>query len=653
MSEAEEFELRRLLATEIGRRLPHASDDPAQARSVLHALRGSAAMAGESELALVLNQLGGRLRAGEHGATQTVREVLSQAAVRLSKGQPAFATHWPAPPFGLQPLSRAHRVEYLEAMRERIASLDTLLAAPRLEPSALDDVYRLVHSLKSAASAEGDNITTWYCHGLEEHILNSRGNTERERQLLVEAARHRAVLAALLDDPRRALLTLARLARSAPESSPPESSKRAPRLQPEPSAGSLQVPEQALDALLDRLQRMEQVHDDLNRAADLAAQFGGRSRQQQELLNEALRMIGPPRPWGAPEAALRLVEQVARGLNTSAGWAARGVQAMRLSSERIRTETASTRSDLTQLRRTSLRWLLGRLESAALELAEQQGKQVRVQLKGGDLPIDRRLAERLLDPTLQLVRNAITHAFPERGRGQLWLEASRVGGWLRLSVEDDGRGFDVEGLQALVPDTARVDAASAALTPYVSTRQYADAFGGRGVGLPMAEAVLAKLGGTLHLMSRAPRGARALIELPAESGLIDTVWLTHDDQCFALPVMYARRVVRNSPRIDAVSLARCLGLAPSKKPLGSAIELDIAGLTPVYLAVSRVLPVETVNIHPVPPRIARLGPYSGAVLRRGGQLGLVLHGPVVALRAQVVASGAASSAPPSARGSKT
>lgn len=641
---SEVFELRKLLATEIGRRLPHATDDPAQARSVLHALRGSAAMAGESELALVLNQLGVRLRAGETRATQTVREVLSQAAVRLSAGQPAFVTQWPAPPFGLQPVARAPRVEYLEAMRERISALDTLLASQRLERRALEDVYRVVHSLKSAASAEGDNVTTWYCHGLEEHILNARGNAEREKQLLIETARHRAVLAALLDEPKRALATLGRLAR-APESTPPESFDSAPP-PTEPGQGSLQVPESALDSLLDRLQRLEQVHDDLNRAADLAAQFGARSRQQREALNEALRMIGPPKPWGAPEAALRLIEQVARGLGTSAGWAVRGVQAMRLSSERIRTETSSTRSDLTQLRRTSLRWLLGRLESAALELAEQQGKQVRVQLSGGDLPIDRRLAERLLDPTLQLVRNAVTHAFPERGRGQLWLEARRVGGWLRLSVEDDGRGLDAEGLSALVPG-AELDAVTAALTPNISTRQYADAFGGRGVGLPMAEALLAKLGGTLHLTSREPRGARALIELPAESGLIDAVWLTHDEYCFALPVMYARRVIRNSERIGAVSLARCLGLPASKKELISAVELEIAGLTPVYLAVNQVLPVETVNIHPVPPRIARRGPYSGAVLRRGGQLGLVLHGPVVALRAQVVASGSGSTVPPS------
>lgn len=163
----------------------------------------------------------------------------------------------------------------------------------------------------------------------------------------------------------------------------------------------------------------------------------------------------------------------------------------------------------------------------------------------------------------------------------------------------------------------------------------------------MAEALLAKLGGTLHLMSREPRGARALIELPAESGLIDAVWLTHDELCFALPVMYARRVIRNSERIGAISLARCLGLPASKKDLISAVELEIAGLTPVYLAVNQVLPVETVNIHPVPPRIARRGPYSGAVLRRGGQLGLVLHGPVVALRAQVVASGSGSTLPPS------
>ncbi len=647
-------ELRLLLASEIKRRLPTATDDPAQARSLLHALRGSAAMAGESELALVLNQLGSKLRAGEHQTTRQVRRVLTHAEARLARGDSAFGTRWPTPPLGLQPLQHELPAEYLAGMRERLAAWDALLERAA-SPQLVDDIYRALHNLKSAASAGGDHITTWYCHGLEAHLMASRERASAQA-LVKELSRHRAVIAALIADPWGALRTLSRLdetqssaatsAADAPRTGADESSKRAPRA----GGGSLQVPERALDSLLDRMQRLDQIRDDLNRAADIAGQFAERSINQREQLNEALRLIGPPRPWGAPEAALRAIQHVARGLGSASLRAKRGAQVVKTSTDRIRTETTNTRVELTQLRRTSLRWLLSRLESAALELAAQQGKALRVHTSGGDLPIDRRLAERLLDPALQLVRNAVTHGIgggpPARGDGQLWLQGSRVGGWLRLNVEDDGRGLDLEALSALAPAGSPTRAAQAAFLPGVSTRQHADAFGGRGLGLPMAESVLTKLGGTLHLTAREPRGTRASIEIPAESGMIDVIWIGQDEHEFALPVVYARRAVRNAPHLEAVSLARCLGLPHPRKPLETAVELELSGLAPVFLAVSSLRPAETVNIHPVPSRVARRGPYSGAVLRRGGKLALVLHGPVIALRAQLVTAGHASTTPP-------
>src|SRR5690606_12781206 len=157
-------------------------------------------------------------------------------------------------------------------------------------------------------------ITTWYCHGLEEHLMASRERATPE-VLIEELARHRAVVAALLADPWGALRTLARLAESQPgapdargEAARPGSANESPERQDRAGTGSLQVPERALDSLLDRMQRLDQVRDDLNRAADIATQFAERSVNQREQLNEALRLIGPPRPWGAPEAALRAIQ---------------------------------------------------------------------------------------------------------------------------------------------------------------------------------------------------------------------------------------------------------------------------------------------------------------------------------------------------------
>ncbi len=631
-----ERELRQLLATEIERRLPLVGEDQAATRAVLHTVRGSAAMAGESDLALVLGQLGARIRAGEVGATGDVRAVLEVCARRLAAGQPAFASRWPAPPPALVASRGAPSAEYLESMRERLAALEPSAASGE---AGLSEVYRAVHGLKSAASAEGDSVTAWYCHGLEEHLEAAR---ERGAVLEVqsELPRHRAVLLGLMEEPARVLQALqgAVGALSAPAEGAPS-----PGAPAEGAPSALMVPEQVLDTLLDGLRRLDRVHDDISRVVEISGQVAARARAQRAQLGESLRLIGPPRPWGAPEAALRLIEGTSRSLNASSAWATRGVSFLNHVGEQLRAEVTSSRSALTQLRRTHLKWLLGRLEAAALELAEQQGKQVRVRLSGGDLPVDRRLAERLLDPTLQLVRNSVSHGVSDHERGEICIHGERVGGWLRLTVADDGAGFDVARLrQALgsAPSgpageaTLRAASEELAFASGVSTRKYADVFAGRGVGLTTAEASLRRLGGTLHLTSRAPRGARAVLEVPAESGLLDVLWVGLDELRFALPVMYARRVVRNVERLSAVSLATCLGAPAPRSPLRAAVELEVTGRRPVYVAVTSVEPAETVNVHPVPPRVARRGPYAGAALRRGGQLALVLHGPATALRAQ-------------------
>ncbi|MBX3183889.1 MAG: hypothetical protein KIT72_07185 [Polyangiaceae bacterium] len=688
-----ERELRQLLASEIERRLPQVGEDHAATRGVLHAVRGSAAMAGESDLALVLGQLGARIRAGEAEATGEVRAVLEACARRLAEGQPAFASSWPSPPAALVASRGAPSAEYVESMRERLAALEaptgSHVGAPNApgapgasnvpgapDEAALAEVYRAVHGLKSAASAEGDSVTAWYCHGLEEHLEAAReGGTVT--LALGELPRHRAVLIGLVEEPARVLQALQGASASIALASDMASvgSDVMNVGQGNGSVGgisrgvegtavlglgsgvglgggpsALMVPEQLLDTLLDGLRRLDRIHDDISRVLEISGQVAARARAQREQLGESLRLIGPPRPWGAPEAALRLIEGTARSLNASSAWAGRGVTFLNHANEQLRAEVTSSRSALTQLRRTHLKWLLGRLEAAALELAEQQGKRVRVRLSGGDLPVDRRLAERLLDPALQLVRNSVTHGVASDARGEIWIQGERIGGWLRLTVEDDGAGLDVTRLRQVAgaPEGApghpagskrgargsRPPSEELAFASGISTRKYADLFAGRGVGLAMAEASLTRLGGTLHLTSRAPRGARAIVEVPAESGLLDVLWVGLDELRFALPVMYARRVVRHAERLAAVSLATCLGAPAPRSPLRAAVELEVTGRRPVYVAVTAVEPAETVNVHPVPPRVARRGPYAGAALRRGGQLALVLHGPATALRAQ-------------------
>ena len=93
-----------LLADEIERRgsvFAAETPEPEEVRAAFHALRGSAAMAGHTELALALGNYGAQLRRGDVAVVAVAAEVLGGAVERLRAGRPALTTAWPTPPMGM------------------------------------------------------------------------------------------------------------------------------------------------------------------------------------------------------------------------------------------------------------------------------------------------------------------------------------------------------------------------------------------------------------------------------------------------------------------------------------------------------------------------------------------------------------------------
>ena len=530
-----------LLAVEIERRvtLLQSDADAEDARKVLHAVRGSAALAGHSELSLVLAHLGARLRAGQDGAIATAKTVLETAARRLRAGETPLASAWPRPPVGLGPRLSLDSgdADYHTAIRDRLTELEAAIAndAPRV---ALRDAYRIVHSIKGAAGAVQDDLLAWYCHGLEASLKDVP--EDQLAATLEELQKHRGALALIFEDPEQALRTLGADAASPPAST---ATPRSPSELPAADGAALHIGSRTIDRWLERLEQLYVLEETLGSLAESARGSADVLRTYRASLLEALRQIGPPRPWGAPAAAIVRIERVARSLANIADGAERSRGVLRYNADAIGRRYGELREELSQLRRTTVLELLNRVARAAERTVAREARLVRVEIAAEDAPLDRGIAERLFDPLLQLVRNAVAHGIEppperaERGKppvGTITLGAEPAADWLRITVQDDGRGVDFGAVRKLaierqlLPRDVAQSASDAELLgllaePGLSLAPSASMLAGRGIGLDVARGTIQSLGGSLRFRSRPGSGVTASIEVPRDRAMVDIV----------------------------------------------------------------------------------------------------------------------------------
>lgn len=668
--EKQQRQLDPLLAGEVEKRLPllDGNRDIMDVRAALHSLKGSLALAGYPDLALVIGQHSARIRQGDMAALGQVRELLRAVLDRLERGEPAISTRFPEPPHGLSPsrIDERYRLEYHATMRDRLGELDAVLASTGDAREGLNVARRSVHAMKGAAASVGDDVTAWYCHGLESRLRAVASDEPSAASAIVELARHRGVIALLLEDCARGIATLRLLSSDTPlppraATSPPSRRvarakshppSRPPASDPGEEPGPLRIAPSEVDKFFERIEHVSMVGHELFRGAELARQTAGRLRAVQTALHEALRLLEPSRLLGSNAVALSRIEAATATLRANATNAERSAAAFRRGSEVVERRSREMRGALLELRRTSVGTLFERLSHAVTRFADDEGKRVVVELSGGELPIDRRVADRLYDALIQLAKNAVTHGIEspdERRRsgkaetGVIQLHATRLGEWLRIVVEDDGHGVDTGRLRQLAVERGVMTREQAERSPEgelllilflpgLTTSRRADLLRGRGIGLDLAEDAVRRLGGTIHLRSREEGGLVATLEVPSDQSVVDVLWLRECGDDYALPVDFTGDLSLPTGGFRGVRLAACLGrTAREHAPIG--VELRVEGALPVSIGVEQVAEVESVAIRSVPSLIALAGPFSGAVLRTDGQLKLALDVPLLAARA--------------------
>ena len=328
---------------------------------------------------------------------------------------------------------------------------------------------------------------------------------------------------------------------------------------------------------------------------------------------------------------------------------------IRDSAMRIERQLRDLRQAVTRARMVPLSEVFGRMPLAVRDLARSSGCQVRLEMEGEETQVDKVLVERLLDPLLHLVRNALAHGLEDPGErqkagknplGMLRLAAIPQGDSIRIEVEDDGRGLDLEAIGRASGGRIPQDPEQALeilCRPGFSTRRQAAKDAGRGVGMDVVRTAVSEMGGLLGVESQPGLGCTVWMRLPLTLTIVDSFLISLAGERYAVArdsvteVLEVGEVQRHPGgellawRGGALPLLRLRRLlqvpAGVAEPAHPHALVYASGDSRVAVVVDRVVGLREVVVRPMAdPLVAR--PWLGGATELGdGSMALILDLP--------------------------
>jgi chemotaxis protein histidine kinase CheA/CheY-like chemotaxis protein len=319
------------------------------------------------------------------------------------------------------------------------------------------------------------------------------------------------------------------------------------------------------------------------------------------------------------------------------------------------------------LRLQPLSSVFSRYPSFVRQVAREWSKSIELTVIGDDVEVDKQVADRIAEPCLHLLRNAVIHgiegpaertAAGKNAAGGLRVAAQQDGELVRIAFEDDGRGIDVDAVTARAVELGAISADDApslssderlklAFLPGLTTASEVNALAGRGIGLDVVKSVVDGMGGAVAIHSEPGRGARFELHVPASLALIRALVVTACNQAFAIPNASVVEVywlpvkeIRTNASGHEVTLYRneLLPLVRLREALGLRGIKDIfvnkvgvvvmrAGQSTAGFVVDGFLGVREIVAQPFRPYLGRPNMASGVTLTETGEVVLILHAP--------------------------
>ncbi|MEM4340037.1 MAG: chemotaxis protein CheA [Candidatus Nitrosocaldus sp.] len=208
-----------------------------------------------------------------------------------------------------------------------------------------------------------------------------------------------------------------------------------------------------------------------------------------------------------------------------------------------------------KLRLVPLSTIFSRFPRLVRDTASKLGKEVRLEMEGSEIEVDRSILQAITDPLVHMIRNALDHGIESReermGKGKepvglLRITASKVEDRISITVEDDGKGIDVDTLKTKAIEKGLINREEAermsdeeALkligTPGLSTAREVTDISGRGVGMDVVFKQVGRFGGYVKIESSKDVGTRMTLNIPMNVSIISGLMVHVHGERYMIP----------------------------------------------------------------------------------------------------------------------
>ncbi len=324
--------------------------------------------------------------------------------------------------------------------------------------------------------------------------------------------------------------------------------------------------------------------------------------------------------------------------------------------------TRDLQDDLLRTRMVEFEGMSERLYRLVRQAAKETAKQVRLDIVGGAIEVDRGVLDRMTGAFEHLLRNCVTHgiespaaraAASKDPTGSIVITVTQEGNEVSVEFRDDGAGLNLPrirekgramGLVAADAHPSDAELANLIFTPGFSTAESVTGLAGRGVGMDVVRADVNAMGGRIETATAAGRGTSFRLVLPLTTAVTQVVMLRCGELKVAVPSTLVE-IVKRSPQTELVTAYATSAFRVDDRSLpffwlGALLQASARGAPAtraqpvviirsaaqrIALHVDEVLGNQEVVVKNLGPQLARLPGLAGMTLLPSGEPALIYN----------------------------